>query len=257
MSYSLRNCCTKTALNKNEILNKYQKLVFATADFMASYVWHDSINNRYSLGPVLIPAQESLGLETTINPSFELVYWYWGLKTAQEWRKRLNLDPVPKWNDITGKISKLPVQNGLYLCSEDTKDSYQNQRYLSDHPIVAGISGVMPETKLVDPVILGNSLDTIMVKWNWKTTWGWDFPMLAMSAASIGRGEQAIDFLLMNAPKNRYLLNGHNYQDARLSIYLPGNGGLLTAVAKMCVSKQFPHNGKWKVKWENLNKYVD
>jgi hypothetical protein len=128
---------------------------------------------------------------------------------------------------------------------------------MSDHPIVAGISGVLPMIKMVDPVILGNSLDTIMKKWNWKTTWGWDFPMLAMSAASIGRADQAMDFLLMDAPKNRYLLNGHNYQDARLSIYLPGNGGLLTAVAKMCVSNQFPRNGKWKVKWENLNEYVN
>ncbi|MCU0461277.1 MAG: hypothetical protein MUF36_04585 [Bacteroidales bacterium] len=36
-----------------------------------------------------------------------------------------------------------------------------------------------------------------------------------MSAASIGREEQAIDFLLVNAPKNRYLVNGHNYQDVR------------------------------------------
>ena len=247
----------KNSLNKEEILNKYKKLVFATADFMASYAWFDNINNRYSLGPVLIPAQESLKLETTVNPPFELVYWYWGLKTAQEWKRRLSLDPVPKWSDITEKISELPVQDGLYLCSEDTKDSYQNPRYLSDHPIVAGVYGVMPKTKMVDPVILGNSLDTIMEKWNWKTTWGWDFPMLAMSAASIGRGEQAIDFLLMDAPKNRYLLNGHNYQDARLAIYLPGNGGLLTAVVKMCISKQFPNNGKWKVKWENLNFYVD
>ena len=247
----------KNSLNKTEILNKYKNLVFATADFMASYASFDSSNNRYLLGPVLIPAQESLKLETTINPTFELVYWYWGLKTAQEWRKRLGLKPDPKWDDITDKISKLTIQNGLYLCSEDTKDSYQNPRYLSDHPIVAGISGVLPMTKMVDPVILGNSLDTIMKKWNWKTTWGWDFPMLAMSAASIGRADQAMDFLLMDAPKNRYLLNGHNYQDARLSIYLPGNGGLLTAVAKMCVSNQFPGNGKWKVKWENLNEYVN
>jgi hypothetical protein len=115
----------------------------------------------------------------------------------------------------------------------------------------------LPETPLVDGTILGNSLDTIMKKWNWNSTWGWDFPMLAMSAASIGRAEQAVDFLLMDAPKNRYLLNGHNFQDAtRLMIYLPGNGGLLTAVAKMCVEDQFPHNGKWKVKWENLNRYV-
>ena len=115
----------------------------------------------------------------------------------------------------------------------------------------------MPETRLVDEKILGNSLDTILKKWNWRTTWGWDFPMLGMSAASIGREEQAIDFLLMDAPKNRYLVNGHNYQDARLALYLPGNGGLLTAVAKMCVQDQFPHNGKWNVKWENLNKYVE
>ena len=247
----------KNAKNKEEILNKYKKIVFETADFMSSYAWFDSINNRYTLGPVLIPAQESLKLQTTINPPFELVYWYWGLKTAQEWRKRLRLDDVPRWKDITDKISELTIQDGLYLCSEDTKDSYQNPKYISDHPIVSGIFGVMPKTKLVDNKILGNSLDTIMKIWNWKTTWGWDFPMLAMSAAAIGRGEQAMDFLLMDAPKNRYLLNGHNYQDARLSIYLPGNGGLLTAVAKMCVSDQFPHNGKWKVKWENLNEYVE
>ncbi len=247
----------ENAVDKKEILKKYERLVFATADFMSSYAWFDSTNHRYTLGPVLIPAQESLRLETTINPAFELVYWYWGLKTAREWRKRLNLDPDPKWEDITEKISKLPVQDGVYLCSEDTKDSYRNPRYMSDHPIVSGILGVLPETKLVDEKILGNSLDTILKKWNWRSTWGWDFPMLAMSAASIGRGEQAIDFLMMDEPKNRYLLNGHNYQDDRLAIYLPGNGGLLTAVAKMCVSDQFPHNGKWKVKWENLNKYVD
>lgn len=62
---------------------------------------------------------------------------------------------------------------------------------------------------------------------------------------------------MMEAPKNRYLLNGHNYQNPRLAIYLPGNGGLLTAVAKMCVYGQFPHNGKWKVRWEELNEYVE
>jgi hypothetical protein len=242
--------------NKKEILQKYKDIVFSTADFMASYAWYDSINNRYTLGPVLIPAQESLNKETTINPIFELVYWYWGLKTAREWKKRLGLDVEPLWTDIIEKLSALPVQEGLYLCSEDTKDSYQNPRYMSDHPIVSGISGFFPRTKLVDKKILGNSLDTIMKKWNWRSTWGWDFPMLAMSAASIGRGEQAMDFLLMEAPKNRYLMNGHNYQDARLAIYLPGNGGLLTAVAKMCVEDQFPNNGKWEVKWENLNKYI-
>jgi protein-glucosylgalactosylhydroxylysine glucosidase len=245
------------AKNKKEILEKYKDLVFETADFMASYAWYDSLTGKYTLGPVLIPAQESLNKETTINPAFETVYWYWGLKTAIEWKNRLGLKADPLWRDVMKKISPLSVKDGVYLCSEDTKDSYSNPKFMSDHPIVSGIYGVMPRTRLVDNKILGNSLDTIMKKWNWKSTWGWDFPMLAMSAASIGRSGQAIDFLMMDTPKNRYLINGHNYQDARLAIYLPGNGGLLTAVAKMCVSDQFPHNGKWKVKWENLGRYVE
>jgi protein-glucosylgalactosylhydroxylysine glucosidase len=242
--------------NKKEILQKYSDIVFRTAEFMASYAWPDSITGRYTLGPVLIAAQESLNRETTINPAFETVYWYWGLKTANEWRKRLGLKPDPLWADIVAKISPLAVSNGLYLCSRDTKDSYSNPRLLSDHPIVSGILGVLPPTKLVDRKILSNSLDTIVKKWNWKSTWGWDFPMLAMSAGAIGRGEEAVDFLLMDTQKNSYLTNGHNYQDARLSVYLPGNGGLLTAVARMCVGNEFPHNGKWNVKWENLGNYV-
>jgi len=243
----------QNASDKKAILDKYGKLVLATADFMASYAWYDKSKRRYFLGPVLIPAQESLRLESTINPSFELSYWYWGLETVQKWRKRLGLNADLKWQDVIEKLSPLPVHDGLYLCSEDTKDSYQNIRYLSDHPIVSGTLGMLPETNLVNHRILGHSLDTIMKKWNWKTCWGWDFPMLAMSAAAINRPGQAVDFLMMDAPKNRYLINGHNYQDARLAIYLPGNGGLLSAVAMMCTSNRFPHNGKWKVRWENLN----
>ncbi|NSW93966.1 MAG: hypothetical protein HPY62_04555 [Bacteroidales bacterium] len=242
--------------NKKQVLDKYAKMVFATADFMSSYAWFDSTSSRYILGPMLIPAQESLRPETTINPSFELVYWYWALKTASEWKSRMNLEPDEKYNDVVKKISELPVLDNLYLCSEDTKDSYENPAYMSDHPIVAAVKGVMPGTDMVDDGILSRSLDMIKAKWNWQSTWGWDFSMLAMSAASIGRSELAIDFLMMDAPKNRYLLNGHNYQDARLSIYLPGNGGLLTAVAKMCLYEQFPKNGKWNVRWENLNEYV-
>jgi hypothetical protein len=246
----------QNASDKQSVLEKYKDLVFSTADFMASYAWFDASRNKYVLGPVLIPAQESLSLQTTINPVFEIVYWQWALKAAGKWRERLGLKPDQLWDDVSARISPLAVQNGIYLCSEDTRDSYRNPRYMSDHPIVAGILGVLPETPLVDKKILLNSLDTIRRVWNWKSTWGWDFPMLAMSSAAAGNSEQAMDFLLMDAPKNRYLANGHNYQDARLSIYLPGNGGLLTAIAKMCVDDQFPHNGKWNVRWEKLNSYV-
>jgi hypothetical protein len=73
--------------------------------------------------------------------------------------------------------------------------------------------------------------------------------------------DKAIDALFMDVGTNTYLVNGHNYQDRRLRLYLPGNGGLLTAVAMMCagydgsdeVNPGFPTDGTWKVKWEDLN----
>ena len=70
------------------------------------------------------------------------------------------------------------------------------------------------------------------------------------------------DALFMNVQKNTYLVNGHNYQEGRLPIYLPGNGGILTAVAMMCAgwdgttenNPGFPKNGQWNVRWEGLEK---
>jgi hypothetical protein len=82
--------------------------------------------------------------------------------------------------------------------------------------------------------------------------------MAAMSATRLGKPEKAIDLLLKEVQKNTYLANGHNFQDTRLRIYLPGNGGLLTAVAMMCAGYEgntSPNQGfpkDWKVKWEDL-----
>ena len=64
----------------------------------------------------------------------------------------------------------------------------------------------------------------------------------------------------MDKRTNTYLQNGHNYQDGRLRCYLPGNGGLLTAVALMCAgwdgcqvkNPGFPQDGTWDVRWEGL-----
>jgi protein-glucosylgalactosylhydroxylysine glucosidase len=67
---------------------------------------------------------------------------------------------------------------------------------------------------------------------------------------------------MMDAPKNRYLPNGHNYQDDRLPLYLPGNGGLLAAVAMMAAgwdgappveAPGFPKDGNWTVRYEGIH----
>lgn len=242
------------------ILDKYSKLVFETADFMASFATYDAVKGRYILGKGLIPAQERFKAEETYNPTYELAYWNWALSVAQKWRERLGLPRNAKWDDVMAKLSPLPQQKGLYLATESATDSYTNPRYITDHPSVFGTFGMLPESKMLDKEVMKRTFNYIWKNWKWDDTWGWDFPMTAMTATRLGMPDKAIDALFMNVHTNTYLINGHNYQDGRLRIYLPGNGGLLSAVAMMCAgwdgnkvkNPGFPKNGKWKVKWEGL-----
>jgi protein-glucosylgalactosylhydroxylysine glucosidase len=243
------------------VLNKYKNLVFATADFMASFARFDSVKKKYVLGKGVIAAQERYKPEETYNPAYELVYWHWALETAQKWRKRLGLPTNKKWADVLEKLSPLPIQNDKYLFTESATDSYTNPEYRTDHPSVLAAYGVLPLTRMVDTTIMKNTFNWIWQNWNWPKTWGWDFPMTAMAATRLNMPEKAIDALLMNVQTNTYLPNGHNYQSPRLTIYLPGNGGLLTAIAMMCggydgnkkINPGIPKNGKWKVRTEGLH----
>lgn len=246
----------------NKTLDKYKDLVFATADFMASYAYYDQTKGRYILGKGVIAAQERFKAEETFNPTYELVYWHLALNVAQKWRERLHLPRNKKWDDVLSKLSPLPVQDNKYLFTESATDSYTNPEFRTDHPSVFGALGMMPKTSMMDTTIMKNTFDWIWNNWTWKDTWGWDFPMTAMTATRLSLPGKAIDALLMPIQTNTYLNNGHNYQDDRLTIYLPGNGGLLAAIAMMCagyegsknINPGIPKDGKWKVRWEGLKK---
>lgn len=250
-------------LSKNqETLNRYKNIVFETAEFMASYAKWDEKDKRYILGPPLIPAQEVYKPDTTMNATFELSYWRYGLQTAQKWRERLGLERVEKWDHIIKNLSQLPINNGLYQNAEIALNTFEDEIHRNDHPTLLGAFGMIPNDS-IDIKVMRNTLTKVMKSWNWNRTWGWDYPMVAMTAARVGMPEVAIDALLMDVQKNRYLNNGHNYQDDNLPIYLPGNGGLLTAIAMMAAgwdgsenihAPGFPQNGDWVVKFEDLKK---
>ena len=241
-------------------LKKFRDIVFQTADFMASYATWDTNTSRYVLGPVLQCAQEIFPKDKTFNPTFELTYWHWGLEMAQTWRTRLGLPREKKWDDVLRDLAKPPVTGDKYAFTETTMDSYTNPKWNADHPSVTAALGILPGAG-IDAPTMANTFDWVMKNWNWPDTWGWDYPMLAMTAARLGEPERAIDALFLDTPKNHYALNGHVYQRPGLTIYLPANGGLLYATALMTAgwdgapkknAPGFPANGQWNVRWENL-----
>ena len=238
----------------------YQDRVAATADFMASFPFYEQDKGRYILGPGVIPAQERFKAEQTFNPTFELVYWHWALTTAQQWRVRQGLPRSAKYDDVLAKLSKLPQAGGVYLAAESAPDSYTNPEFKTDHPSVLAALGVMPATGQQDAATMRRTFDLVWKDWSWDKTWGWDFPMTSMTATRLGLPDKAVDALLMPVRTNTYLPNGHNYQEGRLPVYLPGNGGLLAAVALMCAGYDGAPSANpgipkgWQVKWEGLSK---
>jgi hypothetical protein len=240
------------------VLEKYRDLVFSSADFMASFALWDKGRARYVLGPPLIPAQEIHPPRTTWNPTFELEYWRWGLRTAQLWRERLGLERDLTWDRLIEQLSPLPVVDGLYVNAESDPQTFRDPAKRRDHPTLLAAMGILPGAG-VNQQTMRRTLKAVMERWQWSQTWGWDYPMTAMTAARVGEPGLAIDALLMDTPKNRHLKNGHNFQRDGLTIYLPGNGGLLTAAAMMAAgwdgaanvpTPGFPRD--WVVRWEGL-----
>lgn len=242
-----------------EVIDRYFDLIRETAEFMADFATYDAENDRYTLRGC-IAAQETLKASKTVNPPYELSYWHFALGTAQLWRERKGLERDAKWDEIIAKLSHLASRDGLYLAAESEPDTYDDIRMYSDHMAVLAAMGVLPQSEQMDPALMKNTSDWVMANWNWDETWGWDFPTTCMNAVRLGEPERALDAILMDQRTNTYLPNGHNYQDSRLRVYLPGNGGLLTAVALMCAGYDgctvanpgFPKDGTWDVRWEGL-----
>lgn len=212
----------------DSILRDLLEEVTATADFMVSFT--ERTDRGYELPPPLIPAQESYGgiRESVRNPTYELVYWHWALQIACDWYSRLGL-PVPQaWQETASEMLAPVVHEGVYPAIEGEPWTIRE-----DHPSMLCALGVLPETEKIDRDVIARTLADVVAGWDWSSTWGWDYPVLAMTATRLGLRDQAVDFLLTETQKNSVLANGHNRQDGSLPLYLPGNGGLLAAVALM------------------------
>ena len=273
------NSCTSKEVAA--VLDKYGQYVDETAQFMADFCTYDSITKKYNLiGCTAL--QETMSWQYAYNQPFELAYWRYGLIVAQQWRERRGLERVAKWDDIIENIAPLPERDGIYLAGIARVEEDEKYRKLTttDHPAVLAACGMLPQTEVQNSLYHSGSTTNeltplfsydkmretykwVMKNFDFNDMWGWDFGVLAMSAARLGMQEEAVQALVLPVQKNTYLNNGHNFQNERLKIYLPGNGAILESVAMMCAGWEgcpniknpgFPQNGKWNVRWEGLHK---
>lgn len=274
-------------------LERYRDIVFETAELLASYPHLDAQSGHYRLGPPIIPAQEVFPPLTTYNPTFELEYFRFGLETAQRWRERLGLGRNPAWQRVLAGLAPLPQRDGLYLAVESgpelwsearsprcapgqTRDDCPNR----DHPSFVAALGLLPGSG-VDRAVMQRTLDAVRAHWDQRQTWGWDYPLLAMTAARLHQPERAVELLFADAKNFRFgvagmtprvhldahatalgvgaAADGPGYRRAA-ETYFPSNGALLLAVGLMAAGWDgqdgphpgFPKDGRWVVRSEGI-----
>ncbi|MCU7615822.1 hypothetical protein NZ698_01310 [Chryseobacterium sp. PBS4-4] len=245
-------------------LQKYSDVVFESANFLASYAFYDAKTDRFILGPPLKSVNEKTNENTTQNPTFELVQWYYGLKVAQDWRVRMGMPRNVRWDEILKKLSYPTIKDDKYLEMETDPDMYDQRGGFSSAMLMS--LGYLPQTPLIDLSVMHNTFNTIYERNGLRSFVSWSLGKGAMTAARLGEQEKAIDILCNALPGAVFLKNGH-VQRAKEPLacpaYLPANSAFLSAVALMAAgwdngpeknAPGFPQNGNWNIKVENLNK---
>lgn len=234
-----------------DVLERHKEIVFETAEFMADFAEWDG--GTCHLGPPVVPAQETYypGRARTADPTFELTYWRWALGVAQSWRERLGMERRADWDAVIDGLARPAVREGRYAAV-----AVEPYTLPDDHPSMLMALGFLPRTPLIDLETMAATYDDVLARWDFCTTWGWDYPVLAMCATKLGRPASAVDALLMDTGKNMTLVSGHVPQfPGGLSVYLPANGGLLAAVAMMAKQDGFPRDGSWRIRHEGLGDF--
>jgi hypothetical protein len=244
-----------------DTLRRWHDIVMETAEFMASFAWFDASREQYILGPAIKTVSENNPTETTINPTWELTAWRFGLMRAQKWRERMGMSRNPKWDEVLNKLAPAPQIGGTYQMQEGM-DTFSKE-WAWEHPALLGAYGVLPGDG-INRAVMAETVRRVRLTWDFSRVWGWDFPMAALCAARTEQPELAVDFLTMDAPMNHYLANGVNFQRDNVPAYFPGNGGLLAAVGMMTggwtngigTMAGWPKNGKWDVRAEGFDEWL-
>jgi hypothetical protein len=274
-------------------LARYGALVDETAKLLATWPSWDAAGDRFVLGPPIIPVQENHDPLKTLNPAFELEYFRQGLITAQTWRGRRGLPRDPQWDRVIAKLAPMARRDGLYLAVENDPDLWARAASETcrghavgdcpnrDHPSFLMSYGLIGSDR-VDHETMRATLRAVERDWDLRQTWGWDYPMVAMTAARLGEPEDAVAWLFRDQKNNQWGVSGmtprihlenflspSQYAGAQgadgagyrraAETYFPSNGALLLAVGMMASgwdgssgpAPGFPKSG-WAVRAEGL-----
>ena len=153
------------------------------------------------------------------DPTFELTYWKFGLRTAANWSARLGHSPPPGWTDALLKLDSAPTvaspwnqSQRLYNLHAACVNLYHGRTLgcaeRSDHPGHLMAMGVLPGLSLgIDFDIMNATFTATQRVWDLEHGYyGTDPHLMAISATRLRRPTDAVHFVLLDSDENR---SGH------------------------------------------------
>jgi protein-glucosylgalactosylhydroxylysine glucosidase len=259
-----------------EFVQRLAPIVFATADFCSTLPFFNETSGFYEIGSPTLGAEE-FGHYWLINkPVFETVYFSVALDMANEWREYLGMERDALYDAVASGLGGLPLDpaesvptysfNGNAACCYVTSAECPSSRfggldqcdYQAGHPSPSAITGLLNGRRFgdryhVDAKTSNNTVAAIVNRWQWSdgSSWGWDNPLAAMGECRNGwKAESMVEMLLMPSIHNTYWRTGYNWQGS--FVYLPGNGGTLSAVAMMAAGTDTSPTCNFPISWNAI-----
>ncbi|KAK0380683.1 hypothetical protein CLIM01_01963 [Colletotrichum limetticola] len=256
------------ANQSRETLQRWDRTITSTAQYMASFAWFNNASGKYDLGPPIQGVTENSSPTEISNLAYELAYWQWALNAACNWKKRLEQDCPSAWSRVAENMASPPEYDGLFapwIGGGVNASWWDNPQLNKDPRSVIMLQGMVPDTPLmhkVNPDVGVRTADKVWDVWGDAQIRGWGRNVLAINSARIGNPERAI-YHLTNFGYWTFGDQGFAHRSGPSPSpppYFPGNGGFLLAIGYMAAgwagseghAPGFPKDGSWVVKHEGM-----
>ncbi|KAI5925895.1 Six-hairpin glycosidase-like protein [Camillea tinctor] len=237
-------------------LERWDRVITATADYLASYAWKNESSGKYDIGPPAYGVTENTPPTESRNLAYETAYWRYALDTALTWKRRLG-HPLPRsWSRVAPLLAPPPIaDDGLYAVYAGLNSAWWDDAALASDPrSLIMLRGVLPATPAVDPEVARRTADRVQQVWDADDVRGWGRPALAIGATRNGEPARALEWM---TDFDRWAFDDAGGTPPP---FMPGNAGFLYAIAYMVTGWQgsegdtpgFPNDGSWVVKHEGL-----
>ncbi|KAK7744698.1 hypothetical protein SLS62_010117 [Diatrype stigma] len=177
-------------------LERWDQILTATADYMASYAWKNETTGKYDLGPPAYGVTENTPPTESRNLAYEVAYWRYALDVARSWKQRLDQRVPEAWTTVASHLAQPPrADDGLYAVYDGLSSSWWSDPELAGDPrSLVMLQGILPDTAaaVVDPEVARRTADMVWEVWGDADIRGWGRPVLAINAARIGNAARAV-----------------------------------------------------------------